>query len=90
MSTRLKQDLSMGGNLQALRQKAGLSQEAVVTKLALMGLSPISREILSQMECGKYSIRISVLLALKDMYQASFEDFFQGLSWKDLPVHEPN
>lgn len=88
MARRLKQDISMGANLRALRLKSELSQEAVVKRLNLMGVPQISREILSQMESGRYSIRISILLALKEIYNASFDDFFQGLSWKDLPPDE--
>lgn len=90
MSTRLKQDISIGPNLQRLRTEAGLSQEAVIAKLVLMGVTWISREILSQMELGKYSIRISILLALKEVYAASLDDFFQGLSWRDVPMDEPD
>lgn len=78
MSTKLKQDISIGENLRSLRRKAGLSQEEVAAQLQVMGL-PASREIISQMELGKYSIRISVLLALKQLYHASIEDFFDGL-----------
>ena len=40
----------------------------------------VSREIVSQMEQGKYSIRISVLLAMKELYKvSSMDDFFNGL-----------
>lgn len=79
MSKRIKQDLSIGGNLQRLRKRAGLSQEEVAAKLQLMGIS-ISREMLSQMELGHYNIRVTILLALKEVYNASFDDFFEGLS----------
>lgn len=79
MSTKLKQDISIGENLRELRRKAKLSQEQVAAQLQVMGI-PMSREILSQMELGKYSIRISVLLALKEIYKvSSFDDFFTGL-----------
>lgn len=79
MSTKLKQDISIGENLRELRRKEKLSQEQVAVQLQVMGL-PMSREILSQMELGKYSIRISVLLALKEIYKvSSFDDFFTGL-----------
>lgn len=78
MSTKLKQDISIGENLQRLRLRAGLSQEAVSARLQLRGL-PVSREIISQMEQGRYSIRISVLLALRELYNASIEEFFEGL-----------
>ena len=80
MSDKIKQDISIGANLKALRKNAGLSQEAVSAKLDIMGL-PTSREILSQMELGKYSIRVSILLALKKIYHvASFDDFFKDLT----------
>lgn len=78
MSTKLKQDISIGENLRELRRTANLSQEQVAAQLQVIGL-PVSREILSQMELGKYSIRISVLLALKNIYNVSIEDFFKGL-----------
>ena len=65
MSDKLKQDVSIGSNLRRLRKKARLSQQDVSIKLDLLGLST-SREIVSRMERGQYSIRISVLRALKD------------------------
>ena len=73
-----KQDISIGGNLRRLRNRAGLSQEQAAAKLQLQGL-PVSREILSQMERGLYSIRISVFLALKELYCAEFSEFFENL-----------
>lgn len=82
MARKLKQDISIGQNLQKLRKQAGLSQDAVAAKLLTMGLNA-SREIISQMELGKYNIRISVLLGLKEIYKANFDDFFTGLSWED-------
>lgn len=78
MSHKLKQDISIGENLRILRKKSGLSQEQVSAQLQLRGLS-VSREMLSQMELGKYSIRISVLLALKEIYHAEIGDFFVDL-----------
>lgn len=82
MSEKIKQDISIGQNLQALRIKNKFTQEQVSAKLQTMGLLA-SREIVSQMESGKYSIRVSVLLALKDIYKASFDDFFKDLSLTD-------
>ena len=79
MSKKLKQDISIGTNLRRLRKQSGLSQEKVAAKLQLMGFD-ISREIISQMELGNYSIRVSVLRALKDIYQVdSFDEFFKDL-----------
>ncbi len=78
MSKRIKQDLSIGPNLRRLRLQAGLSQEQAAAKLQLMGLS-VSREMLSQMERGQYTVRVSILLALKQLYHTDFNDFFDGL-----------
>lgn len=78
MSEKLKQDISIGENLRKLRKAAELSQEQTSAQLQLRGLN-VSREMISQMELGKYNIRISVLLALKEIYNAEIQDFFEGL-----------
>lgn len=79
MSDKIKQDISIGANLKRLRKNAKLSQEQVSAKLDLLGLST-SREIISQMELGRYSIRVSVLLALKEIYHVdTFDEFFRDL-----------
>ena len=78
MSNKIKQDISIGANLQLCRKRAGLSQEQAAAQLQLMGL-PVSREIISQMELGRYNIRVSVLLAMKQIYNAAIEDFFSGI-----------
>lgn len=78
MSKVLKQDISIGDNLQKYRRKAKLTQESAVAKLQAQGLD-ISREMISQMERGVYNIRVSVLLALADLYQTPIQDFFADL-----------
>ena len=82
MSMKIKQDISIGGNLKRLRNEAGLSQEALAAKLQLAGLT-VSREMLSQMELGRYNIRVSILLALKELYHVDFAEFFEGLTETD-------
>ena len=70
MSTKLSQDVSIGENLRILRKRAGYSQERAAA-------ISMSREIISQMESGHHNIRISVLLAFKQVYEVdSFDDFF--------------
>ena len=73
MSNRIVPDIGIGKNLRRLRKNAGLTQEQ------LRGIS-VSREMLSQMERDRYNIKVSILLAFKEIYRASFEDIF-----KDLP-----
>lgn len=79
MSKKLKQDISIGQNLQKYRLNISMSQETVAAKLQAEGLD-ISREIISQMELGKYSIRVSVLLALADLYHTPIQNFFENLN----------
>ena len=78
MSKIINQDISIGSNLKVLRQQAGLSQDAAAAKFQIMGFT-MSREVISQMELGKHNIRISVLLALRDIYNVQIQDFFDGL-----------
>ena len=78
MAKRIKQDISIGSNLKKHRLKTGLSQESVAAKLQAQGLD-VSREIISQMELGKYNIRVSVLLAFAELYKTPVQDFFANL-----------
>ncbi|MFI3230509.1 MAG: helix-turn-helix transcriptional regulator [bacterium] len=78
MSTKIKQDICIGNNLKYLRKKSNLSQEQLAIKLQLEGIS-ISREIISQMERGKYSIRISLLKQLKIIFNCEYNDFFYNI-----------
>lgn len=79
MSCIINQDISIGANLKTLRLRSGLSQEEVAARLQVMGFT-ISREVISQMERGCHNIRVSILLALKDIYHASFDEFFANLN----------
>lgn len=79
ISQKLKQDLSIGSNLKSLRKAVKLTQEQVAAQLQVRGLD-VSREMYCQMEQGRYSVRISVLKALKDIYRVqSYDEFFKGL-----------
>ena len=70
------QDLNIGNNLKKLRKRANLTQAEVAARLELRGLS-VSREIYAQMETGKHHIKVSVLLALKEIFWADFEELFE-------------
>ena len=52
------------------------TQAEVAARLELRGLS-VSREIYAQMETGKHHIKVSVLLALKEIFRADFEELFE-------------
>lgn len=79
MSSGFKQDISIGQNLKALRKRANLTQREASAQLEVLGVS-VTEDIIAKMEQGKYSVRISVLLALKQVYRVStFDAFFEGL-----------
>lgn len=80
MSERIKPDNILGKNLQKLRKRAGLSQEQVAAKLQLEGIS-ISREVISQMELGKYNIKVRILMQLTQIYHATLDELFEGLPY---------
>ena len=79
MANGLKQDISIGQNLKSLRKQAGLSQREASAQLEILGIE-ITEDILAKIEQGRYSVKISVLLALKQIYKVkSFDSFFEGL-----------
>ena len=79
MASGLKQDISIGQNLKALRKKAHLSQREASAQLEILGVS-MTEDILANIEQGRYSVRISALLAFKQIYKvSSFDAFFEGL-----------
>lgn len=75
MSQKIRQDISIGQYIRALRKNASLTQEQVVTYLQLEGLD-ISRSIYSQIECGTYNIRVSELIALSKLFHTDYNSFF--------------
>jgi len=78
MAKKLKQDISIGANLKKYRQASGLTQDEVASRLQVQGLDVVQK-IISEMELGTYSIRVSVLLALADLYKVTVQDFFDGI-----------
>lgn len=79
MEQKLRQDLKLGPNIRRLRLKSNLTQEQVTAKMQLMGIN-ISRSIYSQIEGGTYNIRVSELAAMKEIFNISYDSFFEGIS----------
>ena len=76
---KLRPDMDMGHNIQRLRKKAGLTQDQTVAKLQLMGLE-ISKSTYAKLETNRMNIRVSELVALSRIFNAQFNDFFEGLT----------
>lgn len=75
---KIRPDLDLGLNIQRLRKAAGMTQDQVVAKLQLMGLS-VSKSTYAKLETNRMNIKVSELVALKDIFQAEYQEFFAGL-----------
>ena len=79
MEQKLKQEIQIGETIRSLRRERKLTQDQVVSKLQLMDLD-ITRSIYSQIEGGTYSIRISVLAGLSQIFQVDYNTLLFGMS----------
>lgn len=78
MIQKVRQDRSIGENLKCLRLKHNISQEKLCAKLQLMGCD-ISRSCYAKYEAGTLNVRVSVLKALKEVYDCEYDDFFKDI-----------
>lgn len=78
MSQKIRRNPTLGNNIRNLRLKSNLTQEQVTIRLQLCGLDT-SRSIYSQIESGTYNIKVEELIALKSIFNCSFDDFFLNI-----------
>ena len=78
MEQKIRRDLNMGDNLRRLRNLSGLSQEKLCAELQRQGCD-IGRTTYAKYESGELNIKVSVIIALKNIYRCSYDDFFLGL-----------
>ena len=81
MEQKLRRDRNMGDNLRKLRDKYNISQEKLCAELQRRGCD-IGRSTYAKYEAGELNIRISIIIALKKIYNCSFDEFFDGLDIK--------
>ena len=79
MIQKIRQDRIIGDNLRDLRNKSGLSQEKLCVELQRKGCD-IARSAYAKYEAGELNVKVSVILALKEIYNCQFDDFFTGLT----------
>ena len=78
MENLILQNASLPDNLRKLRNQAGLTQEELVAKMNLLG-SVIERTAYSKIEAGTRNIKVKDLVALQQIYQVDFAEFFKGV-----------
>ena len=75
---KLRPNMDIGGNIRKLRKSRGLTQEQMVAKMQLLGVE-ISRSIYSRYEINRLNICVSELVAIKEILNCDYSDFFEGL-----------
>ncbi len=79
MEQKLRRDCNMGDNLRRLRNDAGFSQEELCAKLQCLGYD-VGRSTYAKYEHCELNIPIRVIIALRNLYKCSYDEFFVGLS----------
>ncbi len=83
MKQKIRCDLNMGDNLRKLRLNKGISQEKLCAELQRRGCD-IGRSTYAKYEAGELNIKASVLIELREIYDCSYDDFFDGLKVSDI------
>jgi transcriptional regulator with XRE-family HTH domain len=78
MIQKIRQDKNIGQNLRALRYKHNFSQEKLCVELQRNGCD-IARSCYAKYEAGELNVKVSVLAALKKIYNCQYDDFFAGV-----------
>lgn len=78
MEQKMRRDRNMGDNLRRLRNEHDLSQEKLCAELQRRGCD-IGRTAYAKYEAGELNIRVSVIIALRKIYNCTYDDFFDGL-----------
>ena len=78
-STRLKTDKkiekTIGNNIRTLREKSGITQDLLATRLQLEGLD-ITRSALAKIEVGQRHLYPDEILLIKKVLNVSFDEIF--------------
>lgn len=75
---KIRPDMDIGGNIRKLRKARKMRQDDVVAQMQLRGIG-ITRGTYAKIETNLMNIRVSELVALKTIFDCSFDDFFVGL-----------
>ena len=76
---KIRPDLDIGKNIQRIRKQCNLTQDQVVARLNLMGLS-ISKSTYAKIETNRMNIKVSELVALKLIFHTEYARFYEGIS----------
>ena len=74
---KIRPDMDIGKNIQAIRYANKLTQDQVA-KLNLMGIS-MSKSTYAKLETNRMNIKVSELVALAKIFHTDINTFFSGL-----------
>lgn len=75
---KIRPDMDIGKNIQTIRRQRKMTQDQVIAKLNLMGLS-ISKSTYAKLETNRMNIKVSELVALSKILETDINSFFDGL-----------
>lgn len=81
---KIRPDMDIGKNIQAIRYKNNMTQDQVVAKLNLIGIS-ITKSTYAKLETNRMNIKVSELVALAKIFHTDINAFFSGLLQFDIP-----
>ena len=76
---KLRPDLDIGHNISVLRKAAKLTQDQTVAKLQIMGIE-VSKSTYAKIETNRMNIKVSDLVALKQIFNVDYAAFFENLN----------
>ena len=74
-------ETAVGNNIRKLREKAGITQESLATKLQLLGCN-ITRSAIAKIEVGQRHLYPDEVIHIKNILKVSYDEFlkkFKGL-----------
>lgn len=75
---KIRPDMDIGKNIQAIRYQHKLTQDDVVAKLNLTDI-PMSKSTYAKLETNRMNIKVSELVALAKIFGTDINAFFSGL-----------
>lgn len=75
---KIRPDMDLGKNIQALRYGKELTQDQVIARLGLMGIS-VSKSTYAKIETNRMNIKVSELVALAKIFGTDINAFFTNL-----------
>ena len=65
----------VGRNIRSIRERLGMTQEILATKLQLRGCD-ITRSAVAKIEVGQRHLSVDEIILLKEIFNISFDEIF--------------